>query len=158
MHLIIQWLSQYGLLKTLKINLFFNMNSFSNFPFCSIMSPLLYLVVVQSPNPVWLFVTPWTAACQASLSLTISQSLPKFVSVASVMPSRHLILWCSLVLLPSIFLSIRDFSNESAICIKWLKYWSFSFSISSSNDSRLISLKIGWFDLLAVQGTFRSLL
>ena len=135
------------------------MNSLSNFPFCSIISPLVYVVVVvQSPSPVWLFVTPWTAACQASLSLTISQSLPKFMSIASVVPSSHLILWWPLVLLPSVFLSIRNFSNESAICIKWPKDWSFSFSISPSNVSRLISLKIGWFDPLALQETSRSFL
>ena len=102
--------------------------------------------------------TPWTAACQASLSLTISRSLPKFVFIASVMPSSHLILWCPLFL-PSIFPSIRDFSNELSVHIRWPNYWSFSFSISSSSEySRLISFKIDWLDLLAVQGTFRSLL
>ena len=94
---------------------------------------------------------------QASPPLTISQSLPKFMSTASVMPSSHLILWCPLLLLPSIFPSIKDFS-ESAVCIRWPKYWSFSFSINPSNQySGLISLKIDWFDLLAVQGTLRSL-
>ena len=92
-------------------------------------------------------------------SLSISWSLPKFTSIASVVPSIHLILWCLLLLLPSIFPSIRDFSNESAIRIRWPKYWSFSFSVSPSNEySGLISLKIGWFDLFAVQGTLRSLL
>ena len=97
--------------------------------------------------------TPWTTACQTSLSLTISQSLPKFMSIALVMPSSHLILWCPLLLLPSIFPSIRDF-----VCNIWPKYWSFSFTISPSSDySGLISLKIDWFDLV-VQGTFRSLL
>ena len=96
-------------------------------------------------------------ACQASLSLTISQSLPKFMSIASVMPSSHLILYRPLLLLPSIFPSIRDFSSESTLLIRWPKYW--SFSISPSNECLdLISLKIDWFDLLAVQGTFRSLL
>ena len=110
------------------------------------------------PSCVQPFATPWTPARQASLSLTISQSLPKFMSIASMMPSSHLILWHPL-LLPSIFPSIRNFSNESTVHIRWPKYWSFSFIISPSNDwSRLISLKIDWFDLLAVQGTFRSLL
>ena len=117
------------------------------------------VVVVQSPSHVWLFVTPWTAACQTSLSLTISRSLPKFMSIASVMPSSHLILWRPLFLLPSVFPSIRDFSNESPVRIKWPKYWSFSFSISPSNEySGLISLEIDWFDLLVFQGTLRSLL
>ena len=115
-----------------------------------------FVVVVQSPSRVQLFATPGTAACQASLSLTISQSLPKFMLIALVMPSSHLILWHRLLLLPSIFPSIRDFSSESSVCIRWPKYWNFSFSISPSNEySGLISLKI---DLLAVQGTFRSLL
>ena len=108
---------------------------------------------------VWLFVTPWTAACQASLSLTISLSLPKFMSIASVMPSSHLIFWCRLPLLPSIFPSIREFSSKSAVCIRWSGYWSFSLSISPSNEYLgLISLKIDWFGFLAVQGTLRSLL
>ena len=114
-----------------------------------------------SLSRVWLFVTPWIAACQASLSFTISQSLLKLMSIESVMPSNHLILCCPLLLLPSIFPSIRVFSNDlgSALCIRWPKYWSFSFSISSSNEySRLISFRIDWFDLLAVQGTLKSLL
>ena len=116
------------------------------------------VVVVQSPSRVWLFAIPWTAAYQASLSLTISWSLPKFMSIALVMPSSHLILWCPVPLLPSIFPSIRVFSNEPAVS-KWPKYWSFSFNISPSNEySGLISLKIDWFDLLAVQGTLRRLL
>ena len=115
---------------------------------------LLITVVVQSPSLAQLFETPWSAACQASLSLTISRSLPKFMSIVLVMPSSYLI-WC-LLLLTSI--STRDFSNESAVHIKWPQYWSFSFSISHSNEySGLISLKIDWFDLLAVQGTLRSL-
>ena len=97
-----------------------------------------------------LFATPWTAAHQASLSLTISWNLPKFMSIAFMMPSSHLILWHSLLLLPSIFPSIRDFLNESAVCIRWPKYW--SFSISRSNEySGLISFKVDWFDLLAGQ-------
>ena len=116
-------------------------------------------VVVQSRSRVHLFATPWTAAHQASLSLIISQNLPKFMSIASVIPSRHLILWCPLLLLPSIFPSIRDFSNELAVYIRWPKYWSFSFSISACGEySGLISLKIDWSDLLAVQGSLRSLL
>ena len=117
-----------------------------------------YSVVVQSPSHVRLFVTPWAAARQASLSLTISRSLPKFMSIASVMPFNHLILWHPLFLLPSIFPSIRDFSNELAVCIKWPKYWSFSFSISPYSEySGLIFLKIDGFNLLAVQRTLRSL-
>ena len=108
---------------------------------------------------VWLLRTPQDAASQTSPSLTISRSLPKFTFLVSVMLSSHIIPRCPRLLLPSIFLSIRDFSNELAVCIRWLKYWSFNFSISSSsNYSVLISLKIDWFDLLAVQGTFRSLL
>ena len=105
------------------------------------------------------FVTPQTAACQASLSIAISCSLLKLMSVESVMPSNHLILCHSRLLLPSIFPSIRVFSNESVLRIRWPKYWSFSFNISSSNDySGLISFRIDWFDLLAVQGTLKSLL
>ena len=99
--------------------------------------------------------TPWTAACQASLSLTISRSLPKFMSIEPVMPSNHLTLYCSLLLLPSIFPSIRVFSNELALSIRWPKYWSFSIS-PSSEYSRLISFKIDWFDFLAVQRTLKS--
>ena len=119
----------------------------------------LVVVTVQLPSQVQLFATSWTAACQGSLSLTISWSLPKFMLVASVMLSSHLILWCPLFLLPSIFLSIRDFSNESSVRIRWSKYWSFSFSISPSSEYLgLISPKIDQFDLLAVQGTLRSLL
>ena len=101
--------------------------------------------------------TPWTAARQASLSFTISRSLLKLKSIESVMPSNHLIFCRPLLLLPSIFPSIRIFSNESALHIRWPKYWSFSFSISPSNEySGLISLSIDWFDLLAVQGTQES--
>ena len=100
--------------------------------------------------------TPWTATCQASLSITISQGL---LSIESVMPSNHLVLCCPLLLLPSIFPSIRFFSNELAVRIRWPKYWSFSFSISPSNEySGLISFWIDWIDLLAVQGTLKSLL
>ena len=122
------------------------------------MEKYLYHVTIQPPSHVRLFATPWTAAHQASL-LIISQSLPKFMSIPLVMPSSYLILWCPLLLLPSIFPSIRYFSNESAVCIRWPKYWSFTFNISPSNKySELISLKIDWFDLLAVQGTLRSLI
>ena len=106
-----------------------------------------------------LFATPWTAAHQASLSITNSQSLLKLMSIESVMPSNHLILYCPLLLLPSIFPNIRVFSKESVLHIRWPKYWSFSFSISPSNEySGLISFRIDWFDLLAVQGTLKSLL
>jgi len=104
-------------------------------------------------------VTPWTTACQASLSLTSSRSLPKFKSIESVMPSNHLIFCHPLLLLPSIFPSIRVFSNELALHIRWPKNWSFSFSVSPSNEySELISFRIEWFHLLAVQGTLKSLL
>ena len=114
---------------------------------------------VQSLNCVWLFVTPWTAARQAPLSITNSQSPPKPMSIGSVMPSNQLILCCPLLLLPPIPPSIRDFSNESALRIRWPKYWSFSFSISPSNEHPgLISLRRDWLDLLAVQGTLKSLL
>ena len=114
---------------------------------------------VQSLSCVWLFVTPWTAACQASLSITNSWSLLTLMSIESVMPSNHLILCCSLLLPPSIFSSIRVFSNESVLCIRWWKYWSFSFNISPSNEySGLISFRMDWLDLLAVQGTLKSLL
>ena len=103
--------------------------------------------------------TPWTTACQTSLSLTVSQSLLKFISIKPVMPSNHLILCHPLLLLSSIFPSIRVFSNGSALRIRWPKDWNFSFSISPSNEySGLLSFKIDWFDLLAVQGTLKSLL
>ena len=102
---------------------------------------------------------PWTAACQASLSVTNSQSLLKLMSIELVMPSNHLILCCSLLLLPSVFPSIRLFSNELVLHIRWPKYWRFSFSISPSSEySGLISFRMGWFDLLAVQETLKSLL
>ena len=114
--------------------------------------------VVQLLSQVQLFATPWTAACQASLSFTISQSLLKLMFIELMMLSNHLILCHSLLLLSSIFPSIMVFSNESALCIRWPEYWSFSFSISPSNEySGLISLRIVWLDLLAVQGTFKSL-
>ena len=133
-----------------------------------IMRPFSILVVtsrvyqfssVQSFSCVQLFVTPWTVAHQASLSITNSQSLLKLISFESVMPSNHFILCRPLLLLPSIFPSIRVFSNESALRIRWPKYWSFSLSISPSNEySGLISFRMDWLDLLAVQGTLKSLL
>ena len=108
---------------------------------------------------VKLFVTPWTAVHQSFPSLTISQSLLKLISIASVMPYNHLILCHPLLLVPSIFPSIRVFPNESVLLIRWPKYWSFSFSISPSNEySGLISFRVDWLDLLAVQGTRKSLL
>ena len=107
------------------------------------------MVVVQLPSYVQLFATPWTAACKASLSFTIFQSLLKLMSSESVMPSNHLLLCRPLLLLPSVFPSIRVFSNESALHIRWPKFWSFSFRISPSNEySGLISFRIDWFDLL----------
>ena len=114
---------------------------------------------VQLLSHVQLLATPWTAARQASLSITNSQSPPKPMFIKSVMPSNHLILCHPLLLPPSIFPSIRVFSNESAFCIRWTKYWSFSFNISPSNEnSGLISFRMDWLDLLAVQGTLKSLL
>jgi len=114
---------------------------------------------VQSLSCVQLFVTTWTAAHQISLSISNSRSLPKLMSIESVMPSNHLILCRALLLLPSIFPSIRVFSNELALHIRWLKYWSFSFNISPSNEhSGLISFRMHWLDLLEVQGTLKSLL
>ena len=113
---------------------------------------------VQSISSVQLFATPWTAACQASLSITNPWSLPKLISIESVMPSNHLILCHPLLFPPSIFPSIRVFYNESALHIRWPKYWSFSFNISpSSEHSGLISVKIDWLDLLAVQGSLKRL-
>ena len=121
--------------------------------------PLHQFRSVQSLSHVWFFATPWTAAHQASLSITNSQRPHKPMSIESVMPSNHLIFCCLLLLLPTIFPSIRVFSNESVLRIRWPKYWSFSFSISPSNEhSGLISFRIDWFDLLAAQGTLKSLL
>ena len=123
-------------------------------PKCSIHS-----LIVQSLLSVRIFVTPGTAACQASLSITKSQSLLKLMSIELVMPSNHLILCRPLLLPPSIFPSIRVFSKESVLCIRWPKYWSFSFSISPSKEySGLISFRVDWLDLLAVQGTLKSFL
>ena len=115
--------------------------------------------LVQPLSRVQLFVTPWTAARQASLSITSSKSLLKFMSIKLVMPSSHFILCHPLLLPPSIFLSIKVFSNESALRIRWLQYWSFSLSISPSSEySGLISFRMDWLDLLAGQGTLKSLL
>ena len=113
---------------------------------------------VQSLSHVQLFATSWTTACQASLSITSSRSSPKPISIESVMPFNHLIL-CRPLLLPSIFPTIRVFSSESTLCMRWPKYWSFSFSIGPSSEySGLISCRMDWLDLLAVQGTLKSLL
>ena len=120
---------------------------------------LLHFSSVQSLSRVWLFVTPWTAACQASLSITNSQSLLKLMSIESVMPSNHLIFCRPLLLLPSIFSSIRVFPSESVLQVRWPKYWSFSFSVSPSNEHQgLISFRMDWLDFLAVQGALKSLL
>ena len=114
---------------------------------------------VQLLSRVWLFVTPWTAARQASLSITNSRSPLKLMSIESVMPSNHLILCCPFLLLLSLFPSIWIFLNESVLCIRWPKYWTFSFNISPSSEySELISFRMDWFYLLAVQGTLKSLL
>ena len=125
---------------------------------CVSLSFAFRFVVVQSLSHVRFFVTPWTVAHQASLSITNSRSLLKLISIELVTPSNHLIL-CHPLLLPSIFPSIRVFSNESALHIRWPKYWSFSFNISPSNEHPgLISFRMDWLDLHAVQGTLKSLL
>ena len=122
---------------------------------CGILS---FFSSVQSLSHVWLFATLRTAACQVSMSITNTQSLLKLMSIKSVMSSNCLILCCPLLLLPSIFPRIRVFSNDSVLCIRWPKYWHFSFNISlSSEHSGLISFRMDWLDLLAVQGTFKSL-
>ena len=114
---------------------------------------------VQFVSRVWFFATPWTTAHQASLSITHSRSPPKPMSIELVMPSNHLFLYCPLLLLASIFPRPRVFTNESALRIRWPKYWSFSFNISLSNEhSGLIFFRVDWLDLLAVQGTLKSLL
>ena len=120
--------------------------------------PCIQFSLVQSLSRVRLFATPWTSVCLASLSITNCWSLLKLMSIESVMPSSHLILCRPLLLPPSIFPSIRVFSNESVLCIRWSRYWVFSFSISPSNKySRLISFRMDWLDLLAVQETLKSL-
>ena len=120
---------------------------------------MLYISSVQLLSCVRLFATPWTTARQASLSITDSWSLLKLMSIESVMPSNHLIICCPLLFPHSIFPNIRVFSNESVLCIRWPSYWSFSFSISPSNEySGLISFRMDWLDLFAVQGTHKSLL
>ena len=120
---------------------------------------LYWLSIQFNLSLVWLFATPWIAAHQASLSITNSWSSPKLMSIESVMSSNHLILCHSLLLLPSIFPNIRGFSNESALHIRWPKYWSFSFNISPSDEyPGVISFRMDWLDCLAVQGTLKSLL
>ena len=114
------------------------------------------VVVVQWLSHVQLFVTPWTAAHQASLSFTLSRSTFKLMTFESMMPSNHLILCCPLLLLPSVFPSIMVFSNESVLLIRWPKFWSFSMSPSNEHP-RLASFRMDWFDLLAVQGTLKNL-
>ena len=119
---------------------------------------IILLVVIQLLSRVQLFATTWTTACQASLSFTISQSLLKLMSIETVRPSNHIIPYCPFFLLPSIFPSVRVYSNESALHIRWSEYWSLSFSIRIYNEySELIFFRIDWFDL-AVQGALRSLL
>ena len=119
----------------------------------------IWYYAVQLLSPVRLFATPWTAACQTSLSITSSWSLPKPMSIELVMPSNHFFLCHPLLLLPSIFPSTRVFSNESTLRIRWPKYWSFSFSISPSNEHPgLISFRMDWLDVLVVQRTLKSLL
>ena len=138
----------------------FNLGLAFHFNICYILfNRCVFSHSVQLLCHVQLFATPWTAACQASLSITNSQSLLKLMSTESVIQSNDLILCRSLLLLPSILPSIRVFSNESLLCIRWPKYWSFSFSISPSNEySGLISFRMDWLDLLTVQGTLKSLL
>ena len=122
-------------------------------------STILIVNQFSSLSHVQLPVIPWTAAHQVSLSITNTQSLPKLMSIESVMPSNHLILCCPILLLPSVFPNIRIFSNELALRVRWPKYWSFSFNISPSNEHPgLISFQMDWLDLLAVQGTLKSLL
>ena len=135
------------------------MRLFSSSSLSAITLTVLTFRSVQVLSHVRLFATPWTTACQASLSITNSWSLPKLTSIESVMPSNHLILCRTLLLLPSIFPSIRVFSNELAFFhIRWPKYWSFSFNISPSNEHPgLISFRMDWLDLLTVQGTLKSL-
>ena len=141
----------------LAVNLAFHFILFISYYYC--LTSLSVSQSVQSFSRVQLFATPWTTAHQASLSITNSRSLPKPMSIKSVIPSSHLTLCCPLLLPPSIFPSIRVFSNESALLIRWPNYWSFSFNISASNEHPgLISFRMDWLDLLTVQGTLKSLL
>ena len=144
------------------VDLLFLSSKYLYFHLCSWLdcTPLFWEVSsVQLLSHVWLFVTPWSTAHQASLSITSSRSLLKLMPIESVMPSSRLILCCLLLLLPPIPPSIRVFSNESTLHMRWTKYWSFSFSISPSNEHPgLISFRMDWLDLLAVQGTLKSLL
>ena len=135
-------------------SLLFNLQSH----LCLIITARSTYYSVQLLSHVRLFATPWTAAHQASLSITNSRSLPKLMSIKSVMPSNHLILCHPLILLLSIFPSIRVFSNESALCIRWPKYWSFSANVSPSNEHPRLIFRMDWLDLLAVQETLKSLL
>ena len=141
-----------------KLNFF----PFKVYAFCISSKNLVLLVQfssVQSLSHTWLFATPWTVACHTFLSIVNSRSLLKLMSIESVIPSNHLILCCPLLLLLSLFPSIRVFSNESVLLIRWPKYWSFSFSTHLSSEySGLISFRIDWFDLLVVQGTLKSFL
>ena len=143
---------------TVRVSVYIPTNSVGGFPFVHSLSSIYCLFSsVQLLSRVRIFVTPWNAAHQASLSISKSRSLLKLIE--SVMPSNHLILCRPLLLPPSIFLSIRVFSNVSVLCIRWPKYWIFSFSISPSSEySGLISFRMDWLDLLAVQGTLKSLL
>ena len=144
-----------SLCSVMMIFFIFNISNLGLLSFFSCLASL----VIQFLSCIWLFETSWTAACKASLFFTISQSFLWLMSIESVTPSNHLIFCCPLLLLPSIFPRTGVFSNESALCIRRPKYWSFSFSINSSNEySGLISFRINWFDLLAVQGTLKSLL
>ena len=150
LYIIKLWIDSIGFfsyLENLKIVIFF-------------VSDVYYLLIssVQSLSCVRLFATPWTTECQASLSIINSRSSPKLTSVESVMPFNHLILCCPLLLLPSIFPSIRVFSNESALCMRWPKYWSFSFISPSTEHPGLTTFWTDWLNLLAVQGTLQSLL
>ena len=146
--------------QTIKNDSFYSLSAMANMPVGSLIIVLQFTYSsVQSLSCVRLFVTPWIAACQASLSITNSRSSLKLTSLESVMPSRHLILCCPLFLLPPIPPSVRVFSNESTLRIRWPKYWSFSFSIIPSKEhAGLISFRMDWLDLLAVQATLKSLL
>ena len=146
------WLRTWMTFGYTKVTAFFNSRISQSLSYAHISSG-------QMLSCVWLFGTPWTIACQASLSITNSWSPHKPMSIESVMASNHLILCRPLLHLPSIFPRIRVFLNESALCIRWPKYWSFSFKISPSNEhSGLITFRMDWLDLLAVQGTLKSLL